>query len=173
MDGSVRLEGAAEIMRALDRVDKKIQRNTTSRALRRGGDEIAKQAKANIRASKYAEGLYRLSRTRGSDLRVRLSNPGAGVRRVSIGVHKGKKRGDGAFWAHMFEFGTDPHVIKVNRKHGKKSLGDGVTFYGKSVRVAGITPIRFLTRATLNEGARARALRAMAAEMRRGLNLGA
>jgi HK97 gp10 family phage protein len=167
---TMKLHGGPEMSRELSKLSVKVATNLGRASTRAGAQVLAQAARDNVATSQYARSLPRLIKKRGGDIRVVQRRSKNGHVRSSVTTRKR------AWFAHFFEFGTDPHDIpKPSKKRArrKKQLsgwtGGRLVFFGKSVRVSGIKPIRFMTRAFHSSSVSQRALDEMGAHMRKGL----
>jgi len=141
----VKVKGLSELLKYLDQVPVNIERNIVRAGLLAGAKQIAAEAKAIVRREAYQSGeledsirsvtfgKYRRGALRG--LPVAVVAAGGKVRNVP-----GKKT---AFYAHMLEGGTRPHVIKAR-------AGGTLSVFGrrmKRVNHPGIQGLRFMARA--------------------------
>ena len=114
----IKITGLAALQRALNELPSKIERNIVRSALRAGGREFVKAAKAAVPVD--SQDLKKSIRVSTS---TRNGKPAAEVK-------AGNKK---AFYAHMVEFGTARHLIsatggvEVKGKKGPKKLGIAAT----------------------------------------------
>lgn len=101
----IRIQGLADLKRALNDLPAKIEKNIMRGALRAGANEIKKAAQANVPVK---SGALKNS--------IKVSTRARKDRYMRARVTAGDKT---AFYAHMVEFGTAAHRI---RPKGKKSL---------------------------------------------------
>ena len=127
------ITGGKEIMDVLAKfpveMESKIMRGMVSAS----GREIAKEAK-------------RLAPIETGDLRrsIRVSSRSPKNGKVTASVKAGgRRKGVSVYYAHMVEFGTKSHVIKPNKKRGKKAISfDGGVF--ADANHPGVTPRPFM-----------------------------
>ena len=127
------ITGGKEIMDVLAKfpveMESKIMRGMVSAS----GRVISKEAK-------------RLAPIQTGDLRrsIRVSSKKPRYGKVTASVKAGgKRKGVSVYYAHMVEFGTKSHVIKPNKKRGKKAITfDGGVF--ADANHPGITPRPFM-----------------------------
>ena len=116
-----KVDGLANIQRAMKELPERVARNVLTSAVRAGGQVIRKDALSRIRDKKAI-------------ILVKRRSP-KGTALFSVGLTKEK-------WKLRFlEFGTAPHVIKS--KTGK-NMTDGSTFFGRVVRHPGMSARPFL-----------------------------
>lgn len=156
------ISGGRELSQFLQQLPAKIEKNIMRAALRAGAAEIRKEARELVPVEM-------------GDLRrsIRVSAKAKGGK-VQASVKAGDKK---AFYAHMVEFGTKPHLIKVReedrpinykltRKRGvltrvsmrtinRRGLMIGNNFVGPKVDHPGARPSPFLRPAFDNAGDRA------------------
>lgn len=121
MSKFVHVRGLQELQTYLDDLPTKIQNNIMRGALRAGARVIAVEAKSRVkkRSRRLANSL-RYNTTRDKDRSKTVAYVRAGGR-----GRDGKRLG--AFYAHMVEFGTTPHVIKAKPNNP-------VGLFGKHIR---------------------------------------
>lgn len=108
--------GGRELDAMLQSLAPKIEKNIMRSALRAGAAVIAKEVKANAPVGPTSSENARLYGGYAGALRdsvrvsVKVEKGGRILAAVKVGG-KGKKGAD-AFYAHMVEFGTKPHLIK-------------------------------------------------------------
>lgn len=114
------VKGLKELQQYLDQLPTKIQNNIMRGALRAGMRIIAVDAKSRVRkrSSRLAKSI-RYNTTRDKDRSKTVAYTRAGGR-----GREGKRLG--AFYAHMVEFGTAPHVIKAKPNNPAGLFGKGI-----------------------------------------------
>lgn len=124
----IKVSGLSDLQRFLDQLPAKISANILRGALRSGAKVIANAAKSNVTSvsGELAKSIRVSTRTKKLD------------GKVSASVKTGSKA---AFYAHMTEFGTRPHVIKAK---DKKVLKIGDRLAGKEVKHPGANPKPFM-----------------------------
>lgn len=120
MSKAVKIKGLQEIKAFLDELPVKMQNNIMRGALRAGARPIAMEAKARV--AKKSLTLARSIRYNTTKDKGRLKVM-AYVRAGGKG-REGKRLG--AFYAHMVEFGTQPHVIKAKANNPRGLFGRGI-----------------------------------------------
>lgn len=173
-DSSETIRGGRELAQFLQQLPVKVEKNIMRAALRAGAAVLREAARNNVPVD---DGLLRKS--------VRVStNSKHGV--VTATVKAGDKK---AFYAHMVEYGTRPHLIKVRdedrpinykltqkrgvltrvsiRTMNRHSLQIGGHFVGASVKHPGATPKPFM-RPALDSKSSA-AIQAVSAKIRERL----
>ena len=124
----IKVKGLAELQKFLDQLPAKMEANVLRGSLRSGAKVIANAAKSNVTSvsGELAKSIRVSTRTKKSD------------GKVSASVKTGSRA---AFYAHMIEFGTRPHVIKAK---DKKVLRIEGRFAGKEVKHPGAKPKPFM-----------------------------
>ena len=112
----VKINGLADLQRALDKLPAKIEANIMRGALRAGAKVLAQAAAEN--APKDTGALSANIRF-GAKLDKRRGLLSAYVRAGG----KGKKNGENVFYAHMVEKGTAAHVIKARPPNKMLAVG--------------------------------------------------
>lgn len=107
-----KIRGLAELDKVLSDLPVKMEANILRGALRAGAMVIQQAAQANV-PTRTGRLRDTIRASAGIDKRV-----GRVTARVRAGGRK-TKRSEGAFYAHMVEFGTQPHDIKPR---GRKSM---------------------------------------------------
>ncbi len=177
---NVPVKGLAEMRAMFQQLPANLQQTVALGALRAGANVVAEEARRlapvgppSNRGRKfygqYAGGLR-------NDIRVTNGALNNGIAQVSIYVGGGKRRG-AIFYAHMVEYGTAAHWIKVrmesrperNTRHGPRkysmrtinrmaksgSLKIGQHFVGESVSHPGARKQSFMRASMDNKGAEA------------------
>lgn len=121
------IKGLAELKKVLEGLPAKLEANIMRGALRAGAKVIATQAKALVpvgapndrNAVRYGgrPGLLRDSIRIGTKIDRKS---GSVLATVSAG---GKVKGGDAYYAHMVEWGTRPHIIKIRVPNGNSAKG--------------------------------------------------
>ena len=101
----VKIKGLEQLQQALDDLPTKMEANILRAALRAGAVVIQQAAQSNV-PTRTGRLRDTIRASAGIDKRV-----GRVTARVRAGGRK-TKRSEGAFYAHMVEFGTQPHDIK-------------------------------------------------------------
>ena len=103
----VAVKGGEELAAALREFPVKFEIQVMRSALREGAKEIEERAKANVpvRTGKLRDSIKIRSRT----------NKRTGYVNLIVTAGDRKKGGGGAYYAHMVEFGTNPHEIRPKR----------------------------------------------------------
>jgi HK97 gp10 family phage protein len=139
------IKGLAQLDQALKDVSQKVERNILRGGLLAAAKVVEAEAKRIVKAEAYQSGsLYDSIRASTYTVYRRLGGiPAATVKAGgrSKGKETSKKRA--AFYAHMVEFGTKPHVIKARTRAGLSINGRRF----QSVNHPGVQGIRFMTRA--------------------------
>lgn len=131
MELKVDVKGFKELEAALKQLPPNLAKRALERAVRAGAGIIRAEARRRAPAD-------------DGDLRkaivVRKDRHGPSSVNYKVGVSYK------AYYAHMVEFGTDPHTITLNKKNNRKVMRDKKTgkFYGKSVRHPGASAQPFL-----------------------------
>ena len=121
-DGTINVQGLAELQQALDGLTDKLQNNVMRGALRAGQKVIMNQAKQIVPMGVPAMESMRLYGTHEGSLRDSLR---IGARLSGGQIVATLKAGDKvAFYAHMVEGGTKAHWIRP--QHGKSLFLAGV-----------------------------------------------
>lgn len=111
------LKGFKELDKLLKQLPQEAAKKALEPAVRAGANVIRKEARANAPGKELKRHII-VKKSRRTQYSVTYQ----------IGTTKK------AFYAHFFEFGTSPHLIKVFKK---KSLAGGGAFFGKEVQHPG------------------------------------
>lgn len=127
----IEIHGAAELLRQLQDLPVKIEKNISRGALRAGARVIEREAKTLVPVE---TGKLRDS------IQVSAGAKKNGTVYAHVRAGSRQKGGGGAFYAHMVEFGTEPHEIKP-RRFGSLFLAG---IFRKVVKHPGAKPRAFM-----------------------------
>lgn len=124
------VRGLKDLNRALKQLGRKGARNALRSGIRAGGRVLVKDAR---RRAPY--------RTLKKAMTVKVNRQKSPYEiTAQVGPTAGKKAKYDAWWAHIVEYGAEPHEIVTK----KKTLSDGTTAFGKRVMHPGLPPRPFL-----------------------------
>ena len=138
MSTQFEVAGLSDLLKQFDEFTDKIERNALRGALRAGAREIANEVKARvpIKTGALRDSVGISTNARKGIITATIKAGG----RVKGGSNKGKTGSDrGAFYAHMVEFGTAAHLIRVAQAVAL-SIGGG---FAKIVHHPGAQPHPF------------------------------
>jgi HK97 gp10 family phage protein len=134
MSFNVDILGAKELVKMLNELPLKIERNIMRAALRAGASVIAAEAKRNVPVD-------------SAELKSTIRTSSSGKRGlVEANAVVGNKRTKKGWYATFVEFGTAPHIIKAGKNKTRLSFRtkDGVWISALSVNHTGATAKPFM-----------------------------